>query len=272
MTVTGPDRLSWLHSLTTQHMSEMRPGDSCLALILSPNGHVEYELHCADDGETTWIITQPGQAAPLTEYLTKMKFMLRVEVDDKSDDTAVIFEPKPENDPHHPTWIVPNDFAERGFPGREVILTPQEAQARISANDKRAGSWAIEALRIAARMPRMHCETDHKTIPNEVGWLNNAVHLNKGCYRGQETVAKVNNLGQPPRRLVLLHLDGSTQESVKHCDRVFRGDREVGWVGSGAVHFEEGPIALALVKRNVPANEPLVVASRGNEIAASQPL
>lgn len=259
VSVTGPDRLTWLHDLTTQHMRDLKPGDSCLALILDPNGRVEYELHCADDGATTWIITQPGQAEPLVEYLTKMRFMLRVEVQDESSARAVVFEPKTENDPDHPTWIVPTEFAERGYRGREVILTADEATQRITANDKRAGSWAIEALRVAARMPRMHCETDYKTIPNEVGWLNNAVHLNKGCYRGQETVAKVHNLGKPPRRLAFLHLDGIEHDIVKHCDRIFLDDREIGWIGTGAIHFEEGPIALAVVKRNVAESAELVV-------------
>ena len=72
-----------------------------------------------------------------------------------------------------------------------------------------AGTWAAEALRIAAWRPRLGFETDHRTIAHEVDWLRTAVHLHKGCYRGQETVARVHNLGRPPRRLVFLHLDGS---------------------------------------------------------------
>ena len=72
-----------------------------------------------------------------------------------------------------------------------------------------AGIWAAEALRVAAWRPRLGFETDHRTIVHEVDWLRTAVHLHKGCYRGQETVARVHNLGRPPRRLVFLHLDGS---------------------------------------------------------------
>ena len=71
-----------------------------------------------------------------------------------------------------------------------------------------AGTWALEALRVEAWRPRLGLETDHRTIPHEVDWLRTAVHLAKGCYRGQETVARVHNLGRPPRRLVMLHLDG----------------------------------------------------------------
>jgi hypothetical protein len=102
-------------------------------------------------------------------------------------------------------------------------------------------------------------DTDHRTIPNEMGWIGPAVHLDKGCYRGQETVARVHTLGRPPRRLVLLHLDGtenrlpSVGAELKHAGKV------VGSVGSSARHHELGPIALGLVKRNVATDAPLDV-------------
>ncbi len=106
--------------------------------------------------------------------------------------------------------------------------------------------WAFEALRIAAHQPRFGLDTDHRTIPHEVGWIGAAVHLDKGCYRGQETVARVHNLGHPPRRLVLLHLDGSADRLPAHGDPVELGGAAVGSVGSAARHYELGPIALAL--------------------------
>ena len=83
-----------------------------------------------------------------------------------------------------------------------------------------AGMWAFEALRIAAHVPRLGLDTDHRTIPHEVGWIDAAVHLDKGCYRGQETVARVHNLGHPPRRLVFLSLDGSEDRLPGHGDPV----------------------------------------------------
>ena len=129
-----------------------------------------------------------------------------------------------------------------------------------------AGVWALEALRIADGRPRLGLETDHRTIPHELGWLETAVHLDKGCYRGQETVARVHNLGRPPRRLVLLHLDGSESVLPEHGEPVLLGDRSVGSVTSAARHYELGPIALALVKRSTPAEETLVTAG----IAAAQ--
>lgn len=274
VTVTGADRLSWLHSLTSQHVEHLAPGASATALILSPHGHVEHELHLVDDGTTMWIITQPGTAGALTEYLERMRFMLRVEVADVSQTHAVVFEPHDAPDGMHPTWLVPEPFASRGLRGREVVIPRAGLDARLREATP-AGTWALEALRTAAAMPRLRFETDHRTIPHEVGWIGPAVHLQKGCYRGQETVARVQNLGRPPRRLVLLHLDGSDEVAIAHCDRVFHDGREVGWVGTGARHFELGPIATAVIKRNVPVDAELVVRVVGHEgattdVAASQ--
>ena len=114
--------------------------------------------------------------------------------------------------------------------------------------------WAIEAERIAHGRARIGLDTDHKSIPNELGVLNKAVHMNKGCYRGQETVAKVFNLGHPPRRLVLLHLDGSSVDIPSTGDAVTYEGKEIGFVGSVARHYELGPIALAVIKRMTPAH------------------
>jgi folate-binding protein YgfZ len=134
-----------------------------------------------------------------------------------------------------------------------------------------AGVWAYEALRIEAGAPRFGLDTDERAIPNELGWLGVGVHLNKGCYRGQETVARVHNLGRPPRRLVRLHLDGSVDRLPQHGDAVLAGEKQVGVIGSAARHHELGPIALAVVKRNVDPEVVLdVVAEDQPTVKASQ--
>lgn len=290
ITVTGPDRLTWLHSLTTQHLDALGPGESTTALILSPHGHVEHELHLADDGATTWITVEPGAAEALVTYLDSMRFMLRVEVTDVSSDWAVIWQPVREVDDDHVTWLVPMDVAgvgaseagsDRGgdaskyvdhrpgvLVGREVIVP--RAQVLEALGDQPAGTWALEALRVAAAAPRVGAETDHRTLPHEVGWIGPAVHLSKGCYRGQEAVARVHNLGAPPRRLVLLHLDGGAESLPAHGDVVMLGDREIGWVGSSARHFELGPIATAVVKRSVDPAADLIVRTAGGDMVAAQ--
>ena len=270
VTVTGPDRLTWLHTLTTQHLENLQPHESALVLILSPHGHVEHELHLVDDGETSWLIVEPGTADSLEKYLKSMQFMLRVEITNVTSQFAAVWEPIAEVDPLHPTWLVPEPFAGRGLLGREVIIARADLNSRLEMAPAQSGSWALEALRVAAAMPRMGAETDHKTLPHEVGWIGSAVHLQKGCYRGQETVARVQNLGKPPRRLVLLHLDGSAEILPGHGARVFAEDNEVGWVGTGARHYELGPVATAIVKRNVPIEAILTIRTDEGEVPAAQ--
>lgn len=265
--VAGEDRLTWLHALTTQHLEKLAPHQSSTALILDPQGHVEFELHLIDDGSATWIICQPGQADGLRAYLESMRFMLRVDVVDEGRDYAVLWSAAPLSDL---AWSPPQAFRDRGWMGVESILTRQAYEQALMQAAHRCGTWALEALRVAAGAPRIGLETDHRTIPNEVDWLNTAVHLQKGCYRGQETVAKVHNLGRPPRRLELLLLDGSAERPPKHGDVVMFDGREVGFIGTGVQHYELGPIASAIIKRSVPPDAPLVVRTADGDLPAHQ--
>jgi len=244
--ISGADRLMWLHSLTTQHLESLEPGMWKEALILDPQGHVEQQLFLVDDGSSTFIHLDRVSAPALLDYLAKMKFMLRVEVKDVSESFAILKAPGKTDDIGGPFALVPRD---------ELAAT---TSAFATAN-LQIGMWAIEAERIAQGRARIGLDTDHKSIPNELGLLNKAVHMNKGCYRGQETVAKVFNLGHPPRRLVLLHLDGSSVDIPSHGDPVVYEGKEIGFVGSVARHYELGPIALAVIKRMTPADAVLEV-------------
>ena len=264
--ITGPDRLSWLHSLTTAHLEQLAPGDSAEALLLSPQGHVEHHLTLTDDGSAVWAHVEPGTITSLVQFLTSMRFMLRVEPEDVSAQYAVltVYGPKAPAAADLPGIVTSTGF------GTDLIVPRPELATRVaelrSAGGTLAGLWAHEALRIAAGRPRLGLDTDHRTIPHEVGWIETAVHLNKGCYRGQETVARVHNLGHPPRRLVLLHLDGSEDKLPGHGDQVLLDETSVGFAGSAARHYELGPIALALVKRTTPVAATLAV----DGIAAAQ--
>jgi tRNA-modifying protein YgfZ len=186
--------------------------------------------------------TEPGRAAALVEFLERMKFMMRAEVTDVTAELAVTWRPA----------------RGEGYDAYELIPRDQLA-AYAEAAGPAAGSWAFEALRIARGEPRFGIDTDERTIPNEVGWIGSAVHLDKGCYRGQETVARVHTLGRPPRRLTLLHLDGTENRLPPAGSDLLLGEKSVGFVGSSARHHELGPIALALVKRNVDLGAELVV-------------
>ena len=239
--VSGPDRLTWLHSLTTQQLEGLAPGVPTTALVLSPNGHVEHALHAVDDGESLTAHVEPGEAGPLVTFLDRMRFMMRVEVEDVTEQVAVCWRASP----------VPE--------GKFDLVPRDQLEAYAAAAGPAAGLWAYEALRIARGEPRLGLDTDHRTIPNEVGWIDSAVHLDKGCYRGQETVARVHNLGRPPRRLTLLHLDGSDNRLPARASAVTLEGRQVGTVGTSARHHELGPIALALLKRNTPVDAQLEV-------------
>ncbi len=241
--ISGPERLSWLHNLTTQFFDGLAPGTWTQALVLSPQGHVEHAFAGVDDGESFTAHTEPGAGAALVEWLERMKFMTRVEVS-PVDDLAVMW--RPGEAPSHEG-------------GRYDLVPRERLEAYAEAAGPACGLWAFEALRIERGEPRLGLDTDHRTIPNEVGWIGPAVHLDKGCYRGQETVARVHTLGRPPRRLVLLHLDGSENRLPAAGTPLTLEGREVGFVGSSARHHELGPIALGLVKRNVPVDAPLVV-------------
>lgn len=244
--VSGQDRLKWLHDLTTQFVSDLQPGVWMPNMILDAKGHVEFQFNCVDDGNTTFLVLDPGYSEQLIEYLTKMRFMLRVDVSDASSQYAVLRAPGMPTEIGGPFALVPRDEVE-------------EMKETFGGVATQVGTWALDAERVAAHRPRIGFETDHKSIPNEIGVLNGAVHMKKGCYRGQETVAKIYNLGNPPRRLVLLHLDGSDVGFPAVGTKIENDGVVVGFIGTVARHHELGTIALAIVKRNTPIDATLSV-------------
>jgi len=305
LTVIGEDRLSWIDSLTSQSVRGLQPGESAETLLLDPAGRLEYSIRTLDDGTTTWLLLEADEAVGLHAWLDRMRFMLRVEVADRSAEYATVGTlgaPDALGSPVHLAAAAPNGVplvwrdpwaavtagghqyahverhpsADWTYSELLVERTTLADAARLPA----AGTLALEALRIAAWRPRRATEVDERTIPHELDWLRSAVHLTKGCYRGQETIAKVHNLGHPPRRLVMLHLDGSGGVLPGHGDPVsisggtasgdVDAEREVGQITSAALHYELGPIALAVVKRSVDPTSDLVVHSQGIAIAAAQ--
>lgn len=246
VTISGPDRLTWLHSITTQYLEGLAPGVATDVLILTPQGRVEHAFTGEDDGETFWAHLEPGHGQALVDFLERMKFMMRVEI-----------------------ALVTDEWAVLGLPGLTFRLVPRaELVRQPEAIGAPVGTWAWEAFRIEAGRARFGLDSDDKAIPNELGWIGSAVHLDKGCYRGQETVARVHTLGKPPRRLVMLHLDGAAERLPAHGTDLLLGETRVGFIGSTARHHELGPIALALVKRNVDPGATLTA----DGVAAAQEL
>jgi len=294
VTVTGPDRLTWLDSLSTQAVAQLPPGASSELMILSPQGRIEHVAAVVDTGSTAYLLTE--SAPQLAGFLDRMRFMLRVEVTDASDAWAVLGSAGavPGVDADAVRWVDPwpgvteggTSYADPASAGGapwawSLTLVPRDALASVvdralASGATLAGTWALEALRIAAHRPRAAREVDATSLPHELDWLRTAVHLHKGCYRGQETVAKVHNVGRPPRRLTLLHLDGSAHVLPAPGAPVMRGDgdqaREVGHVTSVSRHHDLGPIALALLKRSVDPTVELWVGAEGEPVSAAQEL
>lgn len=303
ITVARVDRLSWLHSMTSQGLTALPSGESVETMLLDMQGRIEHVIRLVDDGERAWLLVDEGHADALTEYLMRMRFALRVEVENVSDRfvTMLAFEGGSATSALRgigtavAEWVDPwatvlpggVQYARGEHAGADwnavQFVFPSEDLAALadlvsSARCSVAGTMAVEALEVRAWRPNQHSDVDDRSIPHEFDWLRTAVHLNKGCFRGQETIAKVHNLGHPPRRLTLLHLDGSAGQLPESGALVFvagaaEDARPVGRVTRSALHFEWGGIALALLKRSVPedaALEVVVDTETGERIAASQ--
>lgn len=296
LAVTGAERLSWLHLVISQHVTELADGAGTEALVLDSQGRVDAHMVLAHADGTVWLDTEAGARATgargepqsLQDYLDSMRFWSKVDIADRTAEYAVLSVVGPE---------VPVLLGQVGLPapagayavaGGEVVvrrmpwpgidaadlLVPRPALldwwGRLTgAGARPMGSWGFEALRVEAGRARLGVDTDERTIPHEAGWVHVAAHVAKGCYRGQETVAKVHNIGRPPRALVLLHLDGSADVLPETGDPVRLEDRTVGRVGTVVAHHELGPVALALVKRSVRADAPLVAGEGERAVPAS---
>ena len=276
--VTGDDRLSWLNAMLSQNVGNLKSGDSTEGLLLDAQGRIENSVHLIEDGSATWLIVLADHRDKLIKWLDMMIFRSKVSVEAADLSVVGSFGAGLTDLAWRDNWagepIGSVRYAQQ--PGEawnfyESLATEAEL-AKLLEGSKQAGTLALEALRVAAHRPWQPNELDEKTLPHELDWLSSAVHLSKGCYRGQESVAKVHNLGHPPRRIVLLHLDGSGHALAEAGDQVFVSgtDKAVGRITSIGQHFELGPIALALISRSVDERAALFVRTEFGEIAASQ--
>ncbi|MGI9124224.1 MAG: YgfZ/GcvT domain-containing protein [Mycobacterium sp.] len=296
MTLTGADRRAWLHSISTQHVADLDDGVSTHNLSLDGQGRVEDHWQQTELGATTYLDTEPWRGDALLDYLQKMVFWS--DVTPAAADLGVLSLIGPRlADPEVLAVLgvsaLPPEATAVGLAGGGFLrrMPGQEGRSELdlvvpradipgwldrleAAGVRRAGIWAYEANRVAARRPRLWVDTDERTIPHEVDWIGGpgqgAVHLDKGCYRGQETVARVHNLGRPPRMLVLLHLDGSAERPTVG-DPVLAGDRQVGRLGTVVDDVDLGPIALALVKRGLPGDTELSIGGEHRVAATIDP-
>ena len=268
ISVIGEDRLTLIHSLTTQHVAGLEAGECVENLVLSPQGRIEHQFLMVDDGARTLIASET--ANELGQWLMRMRFMMRVEVDELSGHIIGTFADLNGRE-NAVQWVDPWMQADgiSYAKTRTAADYPLTLQLVDEVPPGALASETLEGLRIAAWRPRFATEVDERALPHELDLLRSAVHMNKGCYRGQETVAKVHNLGHPPRRLTFLTLDGVVPERGALI-RLEPECKPVGRITSAAMHYEEGPIALALLKRTTPTDVPLSVDDSSAPITASQ--
>jgi folate-binding protein YgfZ len=277
--LTGPDRLLWLDSISSNVFAGSAAGETREGLILDPHGHVEHQFLLIDDGAESWLLVEPGRADALTTWLLSMRFRMQVEIESVSDAWAVIAStkklPVAERSFVDP-WpaVVPGGVAYSAEPhpaesfSLHWSVIPRE-NLTPELSEHWSGMDALDAYLLRAARPIM-ADVDEKTLPHELDWLRTGVHLNKGCYRGQETIAKVHNLGHPPRRAVLLHLDGSDADLPEPGSEVIHDGKVVGRVTRVARHYEWGPIAYAVVKRSLDPSVDVEVHGSSSVMTASQ--
>ncbi|PKY73540.1 folate-binding protein YgfZ [Winkia neuii] len=280
--VSGPDRLSLLTTLGSQVVTDIGASSREL-LMLDASGHIAFSAGVIDRDQVAYLITDAGRAAELADYILRMRFLSRLEVEVAGDLAPVGFTlggplqralagelvwedpwpgvceggasygPAVEGAPRFAIWLAPRQKlqnavgaalqkANTGFP-LETELGYEVKEPAL------AGIAAWEALRIQAHRPRYGREVDARSLPHELDWLRTAVHLHKGCYCGQESVARIVNLGKPPRRLAFVSLDGSTDDLPRVGTEIKADGKKVGSLTSVARHCEDGPIGLAVVKR-----------------------
>lgn len=280
VTLMGPDRLVWLDSITTNVCLGIAQGETREGLVLDPQGHIEHQFLLVDDAEASWLLVEPDRAGALVAWLTSMRFRMQVDITNVSDHWAVVAttakQPAESVVAFSDPWprVVPGGvaYSMEPHPADGFVLTfcviPREA-LQHGLSEHWAGMDALDALLLRAARPTM-ADVDEKTLPHELDWLRTAVHLNKGCYRGQETIAKVHNLGQPPRRAVLLHLDGSDAELPEPGSEVKHNDKVVGRVTRVVRHYDWGPMAYAVVKRSLDPSAHVEVHGSSSVMTASQ--
>ncbi|MDK8879045.1 folate-binding protein [Corynebacterium sp. MSK008] len=251
--VSGPDAPTFLNNLLSQKLDDVADGFAASALDLDAQGRILHHADVAVADGVYYFDLPSYQRETFVDFLRKMVFWSEVTIEEPDLGVLTILGPVAQPD-------FGQVFTRRldgwGGIGRTDIAVPKSRITEVADQFPLAGLMAFTAYRVAAGEPEARADLDEKSIPHEAPNLINrgekirAVHLEKGCYRGQETVARVENLGRSPRLLVKLQLDGSAPNEPEIGAEITAGGRKVGRVGTVVHDADEGPVALALVKRS----------------------
>lgn len=270
--VAGEEAPEFLHRLLSQHLSVPEEGLGTWALNLDANGRILHHIGITYSAGTFYLDVSPRSAYSLQRYLEQMVFWSKVTITRSSLSMLSIIGAGVKSLDHAGIGAglavaelagaaALREYELAGLPCTDLLVADPlaSAEALIDEGGKLAGLMAYTALRVRGLVPEVGIDMDEKSIPHESSLLvQSAVHLNKGCYRGQETVARVDNLGRSPRVLALAHFDGSAPELPTTGAVITKGGRSVGRVGTVVHDYEYGPIGLVLVKRSAAQAQGLV--------------
>ena len=263
--VRGGEAADFLQGQVSNDVEGLPPGSGCYATILNAKGKLRSDLRIVRGDDFFWLDTEAIGHAVLRHMLQTYSLGRDVEFEDLTEDHAILslIGPGAEAlaDPPRPPPSI-----RLSIPARDFGCAPTSASI-CSAAPTQADDWrerlgvepvseeAAECVRIESGRPRLGFDMDAETMPQEAGINERAVSFTKGCYVGQETVARLHWRGKPNRHLRGLRLS----EPAQRGDEVLLGDRVVGRLGSACVSPRLGPIALALVRREAEPGATLAV-------------
>jgi len=253
--VDGPDAAAFLQGLLTNDVAALDVGTSCHALVLDSSGHVQADVRVArtaPDGFT--IVADTGHGKPLAALLNEFHFSEDVDIIGPEPFAMV-------------TLIAPSVTSPAGadlviagrIPGTHDLIGADAADATAAVGAEPAGAEFLETMRIEAGVPRFGVDHTRANLVQEAGLETTAVSFDKGCYLGQETVARVHYRGQVNRRLAGVALDGPAESGAA----LLLDGRAVGTLTSVAVSDALGPIGLSILRREAPPGSAVVVEGTG---------
>ena len=250
--MTGPDAVAYLNRMVSNDVEGLPPGGSCEALLLTPKARIVAPLVVWRRGEDDFLLlTEPEAGERLAHELVRARFAAKCEVAVEEHRSTVVLGPDDLAPSRHELGVANRDY---GVPAIEVLdAEPPEDAEPISEDE-------LERLRILARTPRLGRELDDRVMPAEAGLEERAISFTKGCYPGQEPVARLHFRGHPNRGLRVVALDGG--ELPAYDAELALDGKVVGRVTSAAPDRELGVVALAYVRREVPVEATLDLAGR----------
>jgi tRNA-modifying protein YgfZ len=274
--LTGAEAADYLQGQVTNDVEALTPGSGCYAALLNHKGKMLTDMRVLRGEDFIWIDTEPEGLAALVRNAGMFSIGRDVQHEDATAEYAILsligpaarepLDAPPPHDEHAFTngehgLYVATDL------GVDVICPQADAAAvREALGVEEVSEEAAECLRIESGRPRFSIDVGTDTIPQEAGLNERAVSFTKGCYVGQETVARLHYKGKPNR-----HLRGlRSAEPVEHGDEIRLGDRVVGEVGSAAESPALGPIALAVIRREAEPGSQVHVGPSSIEATVSE--